>query len=154
MERELSRRKVEKLILELLKTSPLCVIATCSDSIPRASTVEFFPIGTTLYILTEGGQKIQNIKENPHISIAIHGEFTGWSNVKGLQITGTAEIGRKGSRIFKEGLLAYKRRRRSENADLPSFMNVIKVRPAKMEYLDTTLAGKGYKVKHSITCKE
>jgi hypothetical protein len=43
-------------------------MATYSDSIPGGSTVEFFPIGATLYILTEGGQKIKNIEENPHIS--------------------------------------------------------------------------------------
>ena len=153
MELELSRHEVEKLIIRFLETCSLCVIATCSDSIPRASTVEFFPIGTTLYILTEGGQKIKNIKKNPHVSIAIRGEFTGWSTVKGLQITGSAEIGRRGSEIFKEGLLAYKIRRRSENSGLPSFMNVIKVKPAKMEYLDTTLSGKGYKVKHLIEFK-
>lgn len=137
MERELNHHQVEKLIIRFPETCSLCVIATCSDSIPRASTVEFFPIGTTLYILAEGGQKITNIKKTPHISIAIRGEFTGWSDVKGLQIAGSAEIGRRGSRIFKEGLLAYKRRRGSENFDLPGFMNVIKVKPVKMEYLDT-----------------
>lgn len=84
MERELNRHEPEKLIIRFLETCSLCVIATCSDTIPRASTVEFFPIGTTLYILTEGGQKINNIKK-PHISIAIRGEFTEWSNVNRLK---------------------------------------------------------------------
>ena len=138
--------------MRLLEACHLCVVATCADDIPRASTVEFFPIDTTLYILTEGGQKIENIRRNPHVSIAIHAEFTGWSDVRGLQITGIAEIGEKGSAVFHEGLRAYKRRRGSENASLslPDFMTVIKVKPAKFEYLDASLAAKGYKVRHTL----
>jgi hypothetical protein len=152
MENELSSHHIEKLIIGLLEECPLCVIATCSDKIPRASAVEFFPIGTTLYILTEGGKKIANIKQNPNVSIAIHAEFTGWSDVKGLQITGTAEIGKKGSSIFEEGLQAYKKRRSSQSIaePLPEFMNVIKVNPTKFEYLDAALAVKGYKIRHTF----
>jgi hypothetical protein len=115
--------------------------------------VEFFPMGTTLYILTEGGIKIENIKRNPHVSIAIHADFTGWSDVKGVQITGTAEIGEKGSSIFNEGVSAYNRRRglQSTAGSLPDFMNVIKVTPAKLEYLDATLGEKDYKVRYTLS---
>ena len=153
MDHELTREDVEKLIIRLLETCPLCVVATCSDNIPRASTVEFFPMGTTLYILTEGGRKIENIKRNPHVSIAIHADFTGWSDVKGVQITGTAEIGGKGSSIFNEGIVAYNRRRGSQGTagSLPDFMNVIRVTPSRLEYLDAMLAEKGYKVRYTLS---
>lgn len=153
MEHELSRQDIEKLIVQLLEACPLCVIATCSDNIPRASTVEFFPMGTTLYILTEGGKKIENIKCNPHVSVAIHADFTGWSDVKGVQITGTAEIGGKGSSIFNEGIQAYKRRKGSQSTagSLPDFMNVIRVTPAKLEYLDAALAEKAYRVRYTLS---
>jgi general stress protein 26 len=153
MDDELSSEHLQKLIIRLLETCPLCVVATCSDNIPRASTVEFFPMGTTLYILTEGGIKIENIKRNPHVSIAIHADFTGWSDVKGVQITGTAEIGEKGSSIFNEGVSAYNRRRglQSTAGSLPDFMNVIKVTPAKLEYLDATLGEKDYKVRYTLS---
>ncbi|HET6514712.1 MAG TPA: pyridoxamine 5'-phosphate oxidase family protein [Thermodesulfovibrionales bacterium] len=152
MERELSRHYIEKLIIKLLEECRLCVVATCSDNIPRASTVEFFPMGTTLYILTEGGMKIDNIKRNPRVSIALHAEFAGWSDVKGLQITGVAEIGEKGSRIFDEGSEAYKRRRGSQSTalSLPDVMKVIRVKPAKLEYLDATLAEAGHDVRHTL----
>ncbi len=146
MGKELSRQELEHLIIDFLKEQPLCVIATCSENMPRATTVEFFPVDTTIYILTEGGKKIENIMQNPNVSIAIHAPFTGWQNVKGLQITGIAEIGKKGSSIFEEGLEAFKMRRVSQAATLPDFMSVIKVKPSKMEYLDTTLG----KVKHPL----
>ncbi len=150
MEKELSRNDLEQLIAELFKTQSICVIATSFNDIPRASTVEFFPIGMTLYILTEGGKKIANIINNPNISVAIHAPFSGWNNVRGIQITGTAEIGEKGSRVFLEGLEAYRNRRGLKVATLPDFMNVIKVIPHKIEYIDTTLGNQGFKIKHVI----
>lgn len=149
MKRELSRQELEHLIVDFLREHSLCVIATCSENIPRASTVEFFPIDTTIYVLTEGGLKTENITRNPHVSVAIHAPFTGWQNVRGLQITGIAEIGMQGSRIFEEGREALNRRR-GKIANLPDFMHVIKVVPRKMEYLDTTLGNKYSTVKHTL----
>jgi len=51
MEKEINRRKLENMICDFLKTEATCVIATCSDSIPRASTVEFFPVDLTMNVL-------------------------------------------------------------------------------------------------------
>jgi hypothetical protein len=61
-------------------------------------------------------------------------------------------IGSKGSTIFAEGEQAYARRR-NQAAKLPGFMNVIKITPEKIEYLDTTLRAKGYAVKHVLECE-
>lgn len=102
-------------------------VATGNNNMPRASAVEFFPIGTTIYILTEGGRKIENIAMNKNVSAAIHTQFTGWDSIKGVQITGTAEIGKSGSRIFEEGEEAYKKRRRLKSVYIPSCMSIIKV---------------------------
>ncbi len=149
MQRELERRELEHLIADLLEAQSLCVIATCSDNLPRASTVEYFPIGTTIYILTEGGIKLQNIIQNPNVSIAIHAPFSGWQSVRGVQITGTAEIGRRGSIVYEEGLDALSRRRR-KTATVPDIMNVIKVNPTRIEYLDASLGTKCIKVRHVL----
>jgi hypothetical protein len=127
------------------------VIATCSENVPRASTVEYFPIATTIYILTEGGVKIENIIHNPNVSIAIHAPFSGWQTVRGLQITGIAEIGRRGSREYEEGLEALNKRR-GKTATLPDIMSVIKVKPSKVEYLDGALGNKGFKLRHTLVC--
>jgi hypothetical protein len=150
MEKELSRGELERLISRLLKEETVCVIATCSQDVPRASTVEFFPSGTTLYILTEGGEKVINILKNPHVSVAIHAPFAGWESVRGLQITGTAQIGRKGSKIFEEGVDAYRNRRGDENLTLSDFMIVIRVMPERVEYVETVLGNRGLKVRHTL----
>ena len=150
MERDLESEVLEGLIMELLRSAPVCVIATCSHDIPRASTVEFFPLGTTLYIVTEGGTKVRNISTNPRVSVAIHTPFTGWESVKGVQITGTAELGKKGSRVFKEGLEAYRNRKGLKRAELPDFMDVVKVTPVSIEYIDFSLEDKGFNVRQLL----
>jgi general stress protein 26 len=145
----MSTAKVERLIIEFMEQQGMCVLATCSGGVPRASPVEFFPAGTILYVLTEGGRKIENLEKNPRVSVAIHTQFTGWDSIKGIQMTGTAEIGGKGSAIFAEGAKAYADRKK-EAVMLPDSMNVIRIAPQKIEYLDTTLRAKGYDVKHVL----
>ncbi len=151
MEKQLNDMEIEVLIVDFLGTQGMCVLATCSGGRPRASAVEFFPDGTTLYVLTEGGRKIENLEKNPHVSVAIHTQFTGWDSIKGVQITGSALIGGKGSAIFTEGEQAYARRKK-QAVKLPDFMNVVKITPERIEYLDTTLRAKGYGVKHVLEC--
>jgi general stress protein 26 len=151
MERELNKQELEHLIADLIKEQSLCVISTCSNDVPRASTVEYFPIATTIYILTEGGVKIENITHNPNVSIAIHAPFAGWQTVRGIQITGLAEIGRRGSRIYEEGLDVFNKCR-GQIGTVPDIMSVIKVKPNKIEYIDTALGNKGFKVRHTLVC--
>lgn len=151
MERELGKAELEHLIIDLLKEQSLCVIATCSGNMPRASTVEYFPIATTIYILTEGGVKIENIFHIPNVSIAVHAPFAGWQTVRGVQITGIAEIGRKGSSVYEEGIDAFNKRR-GRIGTVPDIMKVIKVKPSKIEYLDAALGNKGYKVRQTLVC--
>ncbi len=143
------RETLERMIVEFLNAQGMCVLATCSSGEPRASAVEFFPEGTTIYVLTEGGRKIENIEKNPRVSVAIHTQFTGWDSIKGVQITGRAEIGGKGSAIFTAGEEAYARRKK-QAIRLPDFMNVIRITPQRIEYLDTTLKAKGYGVRHVL----
>jgi general stress protein 26 len=146
----MTTKELENRITDFMETQGMCVLATCNKGMPRASAVEFFPEGTTLYILTEGGHKVENISANPAVSVAIHTQFTGWDSIKGVQITGTAEIGTAGSWIFDEGLKAYKKRRGLKSVSIPKDMNIVRVTPKMIEYLDTTLKVKGLGVRHVL----
>ena len=145
----LGRKELEQHIIEFMGSQGMCVLATCGAGEPRASAVEFFPAGTTIYILTEGGRKIENIVRNPRVSVAIHTQFTGWDSSKGIQITGTAEIGEAGSAIFADGEKAYVRRQGQE-AKLPAMMKVVKIKPLRIEMLDLTLKARGYDVRQVL----
>ena len=144
-------RELEQHIVDFMGSQGMCVLATCGAGEPRASAVEFFPDGTTIYMLTEGGRKIENIGKNPRVSVAIHTQFTGWDSSAGVQITGTAEIGRAGSAIFAEGEAAYARRK-GATTKLPAMLNVVKIRPQRIEMLDLRLRARGYDVRQVLEC--
>ena len=69
------------------------VLATSYEDEPRATPLEFFHEGFTLYIFGEPSGKIANIKRNPRVCAAIYQQPLDHSLVqKSLQIWGTAKL--------------------------------------------------------------
>jgi nitroimidazol reductase NimA-like FMN-containing flavoprotein (pyridoxamine 5'-phosphate oxidase superfamily) len=69
------------------------VLATCKDNIPRATPLDFFNEGLTLYIVGEPGGKIVNLRSNPNVSAAIYQSPMDHSyEQKSLQIWGKATL--------------------------------------------------------------
>jgi len=69
------------------------VLATSYKDAPRATPLEFFNEGLTLYIFGEGGGKIANIKRNAKVSAAIYEQPMKHTVVqKSLQVFGKAEL--------------------------------------------------------------
>ncbi|MCX5886776.1 MAG: pyridoxamine 5'-phosphate oxidase family protein [Proteobacteria bacterium] len=81
------------------------VLATCRNDQPRATTLDFFNEGLTLYILGEPGGKIANVRANPKVSAGIYEQPLDHSKTqKALQIWGKATlINRKNNKeLFEE----------------------------------------------------
>ena len=69
------------------------VLATCRDNIPRATPLDFFNEGLTLYIFGEPGGKIGNIRSNPVVSAAIYQQpMNHTAEQKSLQLWGKATL--------------------------------------------------------------
>ena len=69
------------------------VLATCKDNFPRATPLDFFNEGLTLYIFGEPGGKIGNLRSNPNVSAAIYQSPMDHSyEQKSLQIWGKAVL--------------------------------------------------------------
>ncbi len=69
------------------------VLATYANNKPRATALEFFNEGLTIYILGEPGGKIANIKRNPNVSAVVYEQPLDHSKFqKCLQIFGNAEL--------------------------------------------------------------
>jgi nitroimidazol reductase NimA-like FMN-containing flavoprotein (pyridoxamine 5'-phosphate oxidase superfamily) len=69
------------------------VLATCKDNIPRATPLDFYNEGLTLYIFAEPGGKTGNIRSNAHVSAAIYQQPMDHSlEQKSLQIWGKATL--------------------------------------------------------------
>ncbi len=69
---KLPEDKLKERIATLFKEQTKCTIATASsDGQPRATPLECFADGMTLYIYADPGTKIANIKVNPKVSISV-----------------------------------------------------------------------------------
>ncbi len=108
---EISRGELEKEILDFLD-STCClpdpnpgphgcgtihrtslVLATSYEDVPRATPLEFFHEGLTIYFFGEPGGKIANIKRNPRVCAAIYEQpLTHSKTQRSLQIWGEAEL--------------------------------------------------------------
>jgi general stress protein 26 len=98
--KKLTRDELKKKIVEFLAGNKICTLATCLNNIPRSTPLRYRSKDLTIYILTEGGMKVKNIRENPAVSVSLYGDYSGFQSVKGLQIWGKAEI------IVKQGSLS------------------------------------------------
>ena len=109
--KEIPREEVEKEISEFLDSTcgmvdpnpgphgcgtihrTALVLATSHEDEPRATPLEFFHEGLTIYIFGEPGGKIANIKRNPKVCAAIYEQPLDHSKTqRSLQIWGKAEL--------------------------------------------------------------
>ena len=151
--------KLKKRIATLFKEQTMCTIATASsDGQPRATPLECFADGITLYIFADPGTKIENIKVNPKVSISVCNQITpswkgdDWKEIKAAQITGVATIlqpddpesirARKEVIRWQEFIGALGR----DTSEPPNGL-VLKVVPSKIEYSETKLMLKGFSSK-------
>ena len=80
------------------------VLATSAKDTPRATALEFFNEGLTIYIFGEPGGKIANIRRNAKVSAVVYEQPLDHSKLqKSLQIFGKAELinVRNNPRLFR-----------------------------------------------------
>ena len=145
LKENLTSEKVEQAIIEYLDENNVLHLATVSkDSEPRATPIEYRNKGLTIYLFSEGGIKIINIKNNPKVSVSIASPYNrhkDYFGSRGLQIWGKAHVYTKKENpdVFRECLSVMQI---NENM-LPSdfLFKVIKIEPDRGKYMD---ARKGY----------
>jgi len=152
--KRMSPKDLEKRIIQFLKEQNMCVLATCSNDVPRATPIEYHSKGTTMYFVGEPGTKLKNIKNNPNVSIGIFLPYLGWDSAKGAQVTGKAKIiSKKNAAEFKEGLAAYQWEKAAKELGIKTFpetVKLVKVEPKKIEFIDMSLKKMGYTPRQTL----
>jgi general stress protein 26 len=142
------QKDLEKRIIQFLEEQNMCVLATCSNDVPRATPIEYHSKGMTMYFVGEPGTKLKNLKNNPNVSIGIFCPYIGWDSAKGAQITGKAKIiQKKNATEFEEGLAAYQWEKTAKELGIKTFpetVELMKVEPEKIEFIDMSLKKMGY----------
>jgi nitroimidazol reductase NimA-like FMN-containing flavoprotein (pyridoxamine 5'-phosphate oxidase superfamily) len=137
----LTEEELKERILKFLREQKICTLATCAHNIPRSTPVRYRSDGLTLYILTEGGGKVQNLRENKAVSVSIVGEYSGFKSVTCLQLWGTAEIIEpQGGQKYEEarGKMDLEEREDLKHIKVKNIrteMYVIKISPQKARFL-------------------
>jgi len=138
-----SKDELEKEIIDYLGKKHPCSLATCGkDGIPRISVVDYMTDGLTIYILSEGGQKFQNIQGNNNVIIGIGTSTRTSLSVRGVNIWGTAEIFDDTTKEFAHVLKLFKPIIESmiegmgdKPLEIPKgAIHLIRVTPTKMVY--------------------
>lgn len=149
--KQMSKDELERRIAVFIKRHNMCVLCTAKDNIPRATPIEYWADGTTLYIFADPGTKRENIKANPRVSVGIHDPYVGSLSVKGMQITGEATLLTDDNPEYDEALMMHRRERVGE--DIGDYKPrrggvVIKIEAKKIEFIDIALKLDGYDLRY------
>ena len=151
--KKMDRQEVERRIASFLRSCNICVLATCKDDVPRATPIEYYSEGLTVYVVADPGTKIVNLKANPRISVGIYNTpYTNWFDwkiVRGIQITGKPVLINDDNPDYFEAMKIYNWRLYSTVAGRqldkpPTGRTIIKVEPLKIEYRDLGLLAEGF----------
>ena len=152
--KKMPQAELEAYIRNLLGQVRIAVLSTTNGEKPRATPLEYFMDGMTIYISPDNGVKMKNIRVNPNVSLAVCNALKvdwekQWDKVWGMQITGLAEV-------FEHGCPEWERAR--EIIDVSSYLRalglketrigttrtVLRIPIRKVELWDDSLLHKGY----------
>ena len=151
--KKLPADELKRRVAAHLKSQNICVLCTSKGDVPRATPIEYYSEGTTVYILAGQGTKIENIKANLRVSIGTYStpytDWTDWYKVAGVQITGLAKLLNEDSPEYSDALKVYKwqlyaKARGWDLSTLPKGGTIIKVEAQKIEYRELALLAEGY----------
>ena len=140
-------------ISTFLMGQTMCSLCTCRDDVPRATPLEYYLDGTSLYMIGHKGIKLENIRANPRVSIGVYnhvhprwGDGGNWLGVIGAQITGKARLIPDDSPEFFEAYEHFTSPtiKPASPGDKPRGRIMIVVSMESVEYMDIALKLEGY----------
>jgi nitroimidazol reductase NimA-like FMN-containing flavoprotein (pyridoxamine 5'-phosphate oxidase superfamily) len=132
-----------KKIIEFISIHNTCALAVASGDFVRCTPIEYNYVDGSFYLFSEGGLKFKALKDNKNVCLAVYDEYKGFGKLKGLQVTGKAEIIEPWTEEYLK-LLAFKKIPEATMRKLPEPMNLIKIVPKVMEFLCSDLKNDGY----------
>ena len=141
MSKKMAEMTLKKAILKFLKKRKVLVLCSCSNNIPRATPMDFYMEKNidnfNIYVGPTPGKKIDNIKENPIVSIGIYTPMSE-GKIQGMQITST---GKDRLVFLKEGDEEFKKAQKIVRGRRELILKII---PEKIEFLDYDFIKEGY----------
>lgn len=141
----LDHDKLKIAIDEFLSSHNTCTLATCHLDNVRSTPIEYNYYNGFLYLLTEGGEKFSNLLLNKNVSISVYEDYNGMNNLKGMQITGQASFIEDDEEF--NNVLKFKGLNVEFINSMPIKMNIVRIVPDKIEFLNSQFKNNGYSAK-------
>jgi nitroimidazol reductase NimA-like FMN-containing flavoprotein (pyridoxamine 5'-phosphate oxidase superfamily) len=89
----LTRQELEAEIISYLdKKQALSLGTVGADGAPRISVVDYVNDGLTIYVYTEGGRKLDNLRHDKRVAAGLGSSARTFRSVRGVNITGIADV--------------------------------------------------------------
>jgi len=138
----------ERDLKKFLKRNHVLHLSTCRNNVPRCTPIEYRLHGMTFYIISEGGGKFRNLKENKKVSFSIAEPYNSdedFFNSKGVQAWGTARVysSKENPKQFQDAIKRMNIMKAIEKAGqtkLPSDFSyrIIEIIPDRIKYSNKT----------------
>lgn len=152
--KDAASEKLDKDILlkeveQYIEANNTCALATGSGEFVRVTPIEYTYHEGAFWMFSEGGEKFIALEQNKNVCLAIYDKYEGFGKLKGMQVTGTAEVV---DYFSKEYIAAveYKKMPIEALRKLPEPMNLIKVTPVKIEFVNAGFKQYGCAMRQSI----
>ena len=138
----LEQSELRAVVEEYLGANNTCALATGAGEEVRCTPIEYSWHDGCFWMFSEGGRKFRNLARNPQVSLAVFDRYEGFGKLRGVQVTGRAEL----VEPFSEAYLAHAAYKGISEAflrGLKSPMHLIRVRPTRMECLFSAFKERG-----------
>lgn len=134
-----------------IQANNTCALATGSGSFIRCTPIEYAWHDSAFWMFSEGGQKFVGLEKNKLVCLAIYDRYDGFGKLKGLQVSGKAEIVEPFSIEYIHAA-EWKKIPVDALKKLPFIMNLIKITPTEIEFLNSDFKEEGYDSRQHYDC--
>ncbi len=131
--------EIEKYIL----AHNTCALATGWGDFVRCTPIEYNYKDRNFWLFSEGGLKFRGLEKNKNVSLAIYDSYTGFVQLGGMQISGTAELVEPWTEEYMD-LLAFKKLSAENFKKLSMTMHLIKITPSRIDFLSSEFKKRGF----------
>ena len=129
-------KELKKTVEEYISSNNTCALATGIGDYVRCTPIEYSYHDDKFWLFSEGGEKFIGLEKNDNVCLAIYDKYEGFGRLKGLQMTGMAQL----VEPFSDEYVAaaeFKKIPIDVLKKLPQPMHLIRVTPVKAEMLNS-----------------
>lgn len=146
---KMKQEELSQEIQDFILCHNTCALATGCGTFIRCTPIEYSWHDNAFWMFSEGGLKFRALKTNPQVSMAIYDSFSGFDKIRGLQISGTAEVIDPDSEEY-ERAACFRKIPVEALRRMAHLMYLIKISPVHFDYLSSDMKERGFYVRQPL----